>query len=415
MGVCVLRHRKRRTMPSRTPLVTHKAILLKKKKKKKKTAAVKYNDFQLGIDIVRNAVDQQRGVRIQMPLSAFTGYWQNAPVMCTGTLLESCHEGHFVAKAHFDCDTEGLVTMLTASSLMLKNTHVSWRKPNMDPKRHLEQRCLVDAKHTHAFERAKEMYTILISHMARLGIPLKKKKVLTLDGIATNQLAGNAAMDAMNIPHNMRLETLTLEMNAICALSQRVALGLGNKVRFTGADPDMSTKSLLIRTAPTMESVIMTSNDILSEADKRSTVWVNFDYCGGPPKSHNTDDCAAYMSACIAHLVSVLMVTVTIARRNHSHLDKMFDAIFPPPYGFVVHKVYTTNHRVLCKMYIRDHSITRRLRIPGKWWVNADSSWKNKTFDGIVVAKSSVYVPHDDQTYCMRDDAIATYAISECD
>lgn len=118
------------------------------------------------------------------------------------------------------------------------------------------------------------------------------------------------------------------------------------------------------------------------------------------------------MTACISHLFYLHMITVTIARRNHADLDETFDDMFPPPYGFVLTRVYTDNRRVLCKMYVRDTNIARHLTIPGRWWCGATDD--KTSYDGVVVSSSGsmhdVYVPDDDRTYAMRGDAVSTYA-----
>ena len=60
---------------------------------------------------------------------------------------------------------------------------------------------------------------------------------------------------------------------------------------------------------------------------------------------------------------------------------------------------------------------TRHLRIPGTWWRHVTPDDKRRTFDGVVVGQDDpltyrVYVPHDDQEYQMRADAVRAYAVS---
>lgn len=370
------------------------------------TIRFEVNDFQVGIDKVREAIGGQRGVRLHMPKSAFCGHWPDTAQTCTGKLIGPSYEGRFVAEALFDGDAAP--TLLTSSSLMLTDTHVFWRKPHMDATALLRDKCATNAKHVHAMARARDMYSILLD----LGIDLRDRIVLTLDGIGTNRVSGEdvlASLDACDRP-----VTLTLEMNPDVALAQRIALGFGPHVRFTGADPTMSFRSRSLKHAgpPTIEDVLVTPcNTVLSEEEKRNVAWLNLDYCGGPPKNHS-GDCVRFMTRCLAHLPRVQMIAVTMARRNHPDLDETFDDYFPVPYGFSVKKTYTDNVRVVCKLYVRDRRVPRHLSIPGHWWRGVEC--KSAIFDGVVVAREGrihdVYVPVDALEYKMRSDAVAAYA-----
>lgn len=374
-----------------------------------RVAARKPNDFQLGIDDVRTAIDGQRGVRLRMSKTAFCGHWADAKDVCTGKLLGPSYEGKFVAEALFDGDTEP--TLLTSSSLMLTDTHVTWRKPNLDAPVLLANKCTANSKHTNAMARAAEMYEVLRDS----GVALGGRLVVTLDGIGTNRVSGDGVLQSV-APHQ-RPDTLTLEMNADVALAQRICLGFGTKVRFTGADPNMKRRASKTAGSPGIEDVLMAKgNTILSEDEKRRVVWLNLDYCGGPPKNHSVTACATMMETCLAHLPGLHMVTVTMARRNHANLDVTFADYFPTPYGYRIARTYTNNARVLCKMYCRDTALTRHLSIPGGWWKNAPREWKTATFDGVVVDKThgdmyDVYVPNDGRCYQMRLDAVSAYAM----
>ena len=345
-----------------------------------------------------------------MPKTAFCGHWPDAEDVCTGKLVGPSYEGRFVAEAKFD--GESGTTLLTSSSLMLSGTHVVWRKPHMDAIALLRSKCDVDKKHRHAMFRAREMYT----HLMSSGIDLGGRIVLTLDGMGTNRVSGDEVLESL--PPSQRPETLTLEMNPDVALAQRIALGFGGKVRFTGGDPVLSYRSPRLKTSgpPTIESVIVSShNRVLSDDEKRRVVWLNLDYCGGPPKNHSIDECAIFMRKCLAHLPHVHMVSVTMARRNHANLDDTFSDYFPTPYGFELQTTYTSNGRVVCNMYTRNSRITRHLSIPGHWWHDIRPSWRRTHFDGVVVGRQrnnmfTVYVPFDDLEYDMRADAIAAYA-----
>ena len=367
------------------------------------------NDFQLGIDVVRAAVDGQRGVRLRMPKTAFCGHWPDALDVCTGKLVGPSYEGKFVAEALFDGDAEP--TLLTASSLMLHETHVSWRKSHIDASALLRDKCKANVKHVNALGRAEEMYETLLASK----VNLRGRIVLTLDGMGTNRVAGERVLESVS--PSERPETLTLEMDANVALAQRIGLGFGDRVRFTGADPTLACRSLLLKRTgcPTLEDVVVTPhNRVLTEEEKRRVVWLNLDYCGGPPKNHSAN-CAPFMEACLAHLPHLHMVTVTIARHNHADLDTTFGDYFPTPYGFDVRRTYTDNVRVVCKMYVRNPRLTRHVSIPGRWWRDAAPEWRTSTFDGIVVGRAvtgqyDVYVPVDDAVYSMRDDAVAAYA-----
>ena len=122
------------------------------------------------------------------------------------------------------------------------------------------------------------------------------------------------------------------------------------------------------------------------------------------------------MERVFAHLPALRMMAVTIARRNHPDLDATFEDYVPPPYGFRLRQTFEDNKRVLCKVYVRD--ATRHLRIPGTWWRHVTPDDKRRTFDGVVVGQGDdpltyrVYVPHDDQEYRMRADAVRAYAVS---
>lgn len=371
----------------------------------------KANDFQLGIDAVRIAMDRQRGVRIRVPLSAFAGHWPGFPDLCHGVIVKPLHQGKFVAEALFDGDADP--TPITSSMLMLHETCASWRKPRVDAKQLLTAKCAAHVKHTNAYQRAVAMCETLLElpeELESISLP-ERKIILTLDGMGTNRIAIEDVMNARGVPATARPDIVTLEMDADVAAAQRIALGFGDDVRFTKGDPLASHKSLF---GGGIEHVVTSRNSLLSEDAKRDVVWLNLDYCGGPPKNHRVSSCAAFMQKMLAHLPGLNMVTVTMAKRNHADLDNTFDNYFPPPYGFELRDTFRSNPRVVCKMYVRAAGVVRRVAIPGSWWLNADPAWKKTTFDGIVMGKStnmfSVYVPHDDRIYPMRADAVSKFA-----
>jgi len=357
------------------------------------------NDFQVGIEEVREAMKGQVGVRVEMSVAAFNDYWPDADERCKGVITGPSYEGKFVAECKFHGDN-GMITLLTAASLMRLDTKASWRKPNIDAHRYIHNKNANDEKHMNAFKRAEDQWSTLLG----LGVPLDDRVVLTLDGHGPNRIAGEQVFRSRNVPPSRRPQTWTLEKDPNVALGQRIALGFGSEVYFTGADPHAKNKAVLLRRPGqlTIEDVIMSKNNIVSEVDKRRVVWLNLDYCGGPPMSHSIVQCSTFMTAVVARLSNLEMITITIARRNHPNLDETFDEIIPPPYGFRMTKEYCENRRVLCKMYVRVDTMPRRLCVPGTWWVDADPMWRNKRFDAIVVKKEKqegmykVYVPlHD--------------------
>ena len=360
----------------------------------------KANDFQVGITTVRTAMERQCGVRICVPLSAFSGYWHGCPDMCHGIIVAPLYKGKYVAEALFDGDTEP--TPLTSSLLMLHETRASWKKPHLHAERFHIDKCAKHVKHMNAFKRAEEMCEVLLD----MGTDLAGKTIITLDGMGTSRVAINTVMDARGLPAKARPTTVTLEMNADGALGQRIGLGFGSDIKFTNGDPYVSSKVRFGGT-PKLEDIVLTHNRILPDKTKRGVVGLNLDYCGGPPNNYS-------MQKMLTHLPALRIVTITMARRNHANLHETFDDYFPPPYGFHLRKTYTSNPRVVCKMYVRNARIVRHVIIPGSWWVNADPAWKKTVFDGIVVAKKNatfdVYVPHDGCVYPMSADALAKFA-----
>lgn len=363
------------------------------------------NDFQLGLEASREAMKYQSGVRIAMPRSAFSGHWLEAPEMCDGTILGPSHEGRFVAEALFKNESEP--TLLTSSSLMLCDTKMRWRSPDIDAVTYHTLKVNSNPKHDHAFERAKEM----MEEVIRRDIQLGDKFILTLDGMGTNRVAFEEVLESSK----QRPTILTLEMQADVALAQRVALGFGDKVLFTGGDSLFSAKNLFgSMSTPTAEHLLLKPNRILSDEIKEKTILLNLDYCGGPPKNHDSKS-ASFMERVIAQLPYLEMVAFTMARRNHGKLDETFDDYIPPPYGFTLWRTFLDNPRVVCKVYTRNHAVPRTLSIPGYWWAGTTApAWKNKTFTGVLLGKpragvQRVYVPFDDEEYPMRVDAVKAY------
>lgn len=357
------------------------------------------NDFQMGIKTSRRAMSQQKGVRVRIPRSAFAGYWK-APKICTGYITGAARTGRFVARARFH--NEDGETLLTSSSLMLASTRVKWR-PVPATVHTRDVRLAGAAKHTNAVERARDMMATLV----KSGVPLADKKIITLDGIGTNRVGFTRAMDEVGV--HSRPEIITCEMDADVALVQTVALGVKSpQVLFTGGDPAIRGGKV------TVENILTRPNALLSEEAKRKVVFLNLDYCGGPPNTRNVKACAAQMTRVLDHLPALHMVAYTMARRNHVDLDKRFDSYIPQPYGFELARTYTQNARVLCKLYIRTPRVVRTLRIPGAWWRNVDAEVRKCTYDGVVRRRSghntfTVYVPFDDAEYEMRADAVLAY------
>ena len=367
-----------------------------------------HNDFQIGREACRAAMVWQEGVRLRVPLLAFAGWW-DAPAVCTGRLLGPCHEGKFVAEALFDGDVAP--TRLTASCLMRVDTHAAWRKPALDPVRFHVNKCAAHAKHANALARATAMMRLLLDVA---GGTLEGTVVVTLDGMGTNRVGFGAALE--DVAPRKRPEILTFEMDPEVACAQRVALGFGADVRYTGGDPELACKGLFAGgSTPKLEHLLTTSNRLVSEETQRKIVFLNLDYCGGPPKNHHGAS-ATFMERVFAHLPALRMIAVTIARRNHADLDATFDTYVPPPFGFRLRQTFADNKRVLCKVYVRDVTITRHLSVPGAWWSHVSPDVKRRTFDGTVVGRDKdaatfrVYVPYDDQEYKMRADAVRAYA-----
>ena len=231
--------------------------------------------------------------------------------------------------------------------------------------------------------------------------------------MGTNQVAIQEQMDAMNIPRTQRPSILTLEMCADVALAQRIGLGLGTRVRFTGGDATMKTCPMFPTTTPVgVEHLFLVDNQVLTADERRRVVWLNLDYCGGPLRSHDSR-CGERMMRVFARAPALRMITVTMARRNHADLEATFDEYVPIPYGFRLENVFYDNRRVICKMYVRDTSVVRNLAIPSHWWTGGTVG---RVHDGVVIARNGamhdVYVPDDDAVYTMRADAIACYAAS---
>lgn len=381
---------------------------ISKKKTCVRTSTV--NDFQVGLDECRRAMEFQQGVRICIPKSAFSGWWEG-PDMCRGRILGPCYEGRFVAEALFE--GEHVPTRLTASSLMLVDTCATWRKPDVDPVRFHILKCLEHEKHANAFARAKQMMHMLIEDK----VDLDGKVFVTLDGMGTNRIGMIAAiMDDLLPTKTARPTILTFEKNANVALTQRISFGFGDDVRYTGGDAEFSSKHLFAGEAtPLVEHILSAPNRLLEEGTKRKIVFLNLDYCGGPPKNRKVKASSDFMDTVFTHLPALHMIAVTIARRNHADLDGTFDDYVHPPFGFRLVKTFTTNPRVLCKVYMRDTKTVRTLRIPGHWWKAAGDGNVRRVFDGVVVGKRAgmyrVFVPYDKREYLMREDAVRAYAV----
>ena len=142
-----------------------------------------------------------------------------------------------MAEALFDGDAEP--TPITPSMLMLHETRAWWRKPRVDAKQLLMAKRAAHAKHTNAYQRTVKMCKVLLELPEELGsIGLSERKtILTLDGMGTNRLAIDDAMEARGVPAKARPDIVTLEVDADVMAAQRIALGFGDAVRFTKGDP----------------------------------------------------------------------------------------------------------------------------------------------------------------------------------
>ena len=367
------------------------------------------NDFQLGLETSREFMKSQVGVRLAMPRSAFSGYW-DAPEVCQGKILGPSYEGRFVAEALFD--GESAPTRLTSSSLMLHETTVHWQSALMNASDFHNKKNQDHVKHQHAFERAKEMMGELIRRKQQ---ELEQTYVLTLDGHGSNQTAFREVL-LESLPMHQHPTVLTFEMKADVALAQRIAFGWDRDVQFTGGDPHFASKSLFGHSStPTLEHLLIKENSLLPDSIKDKTVFLYMDYCGGPLHNHDSKS-SKFMERAVAHLPNLEMVAFTMARRNHGALDVTFDEYIPPPYGFRLWKTFTSNPRILCKVYARDYNVTRTLAIPGYWWGGSTASqWKHKTFTGILLDKprkgmQRVYIPFDEDEYSIRIDAVKAYS-----
>lgn len=357
------------------------------------------NDFQMGLETARRAMTEQKGVRVRIPRTAFKGHWRKAPKLCTGYVVGAARTGKFVARARFAGETDE--TLLTPSALMLAASQSKWRAVARF-KAVRDARLAGASKHRNAVRRATDMMSALLD----AGVPLAGKTVLTLDGIGTNRVGFTAALDARGVTR--RPEILTCEMDAAVALAQTVALGVpSEQVLFTGGDPALRGGAHATR-AVTVEDLITRPNALLSEDKKKRVVFLNLDYCGGPPAGRDL------MARVVDHLPALRAVAYTVAKRNHPDLARTFDVYIPPPYGFVLARTYTDNAHVLCKLYLRDARVPRALTIPGMWWKHVTAAERKRTYAGAVRRRVgpktyAVYVPSDDREYVMRTDAVRAY------
>lgn len=316
-------------------------------------AKVKGNRFQLGIAAVRDLMRFQRGVQVQVPISAVSGWWNWPEDSFFCEILHETHEGAFVAEAI--CE-DGYPIDLTASMLMLVDTKVQWNPIPPDV-----VRCIVGddctdpcidpwrSEHFHAQARAT---AVVDAYVQLCGFSRAGDVIVTLDGRGNNRRGMERALEKARVARSDWPRIFTVEMDANVALAQRLLYG--DSVLYTGADAALRPWSLGDgATKLKLEHLFLKDNRVLPAAIFPDIRVVYFDYCGGPPGNRHPQRCAATMLSIVKKLPNLQVFAVTISKRQHPNLAATFDKYMPTPPGFQVADTFSDNALVICRMYVR--------------------------------------------------------------
>ena len=361
------------------------------------------NDFQMGRSLARELLAEQVGVEVDIPLAAINGHWDAPSDRFHATLLRPSHVDPFVAVAL--CD-DGLEIDLTAPLLMRADVRAGWR-PVRDALRAAAEAGFEHEKNAHATQRAVEIGAAVLRR-GKGGPDPAEDVWLTLDGNGTNRRGFAEAAAHSGVPPP---RVVTLEMDADVALAQRLLYGAD--VLFTGGDASLRASGLLGGSGKGKvgaEHVLLRGD--LPDVDLSRVRLLYLDYCGGPFGEADRNCLADVFS----RLPALTGVAVTMSKRQHADLLRTFDRYVPAPWGFREASTFLSNARVVCRLFLRDAEVPRRVAVPGWWWKHCPAGAKRKRFDGVVVGPREdgegvvdVFFPADDACYGMRVEAVAHY------
>ena len=299
------------------------------------------NEFQLGLEVCRELMDYQVGVKFWMSLSEINGYHdgpETFPVTISKVIKD---ETRMVVGVW--CPHDNSTIDLTPASLMLKREPPITFNPvpaSIMEKIRTSRMAVYPKRHADSMKRAIYIARYYIDRALYSSNFSNNDIILTLDGNGENRdamMQKFARFNEKSDKHPILPRIITVERDATVALCQHLIWGTASdKIIFTNAGAGKSVKGF--------EHLILHPNNLITDKMKKNIKIIYFDYCGGPAED---------IRKLFEHLPNICLFGITVAKRKRPNLINDFELFVAIPDGWKEVKCY--NHKeVVCVIYERN-------------------------------------------------------------
>ncbi len=362
------------------------------------------NSFQHGLGFVRLCMDDtQHGVTMNLPEDLRkTGRAQV-------TISDTSRTNRNVVVV---TDVEGYSFELASKDVARKDVDVTFR-PLSDYMIGNHKKALDNKKHNASDKRMDLFASILRQNYKTTS----DQKVYSLDGNGSNRERYQKSFADLK---DSTPQFFTFELDPETALSQQILYGK-ETVIYTGslAPFGYGVEGASHTSPPGIEYLITTRTDtsgrvntLIRNEDCRAVVGLNLDYCGGIFGGLNYEKAQRILLKLLSRLPQLVVLCITIGKRQHQLVEFDFEKYAETPYGFrVVHTFSNApddNKAVVSRLFVRDFGIPRTLEVPGVVWLwNQDKSHsgtqRSKKYNCVVQSID----PRNGNLmlYCIDDDS----------
>lgn len=207
------------------------------------------------------------------------------PQRVRGRIEDVLYDGHFVCSAKFG--DEPFATPLTAASLLLSSTELHFEERAGQFSRVYDHPVPEGRKHELSVNRARQIAEEALSRLTPQELAEAHTRcVLTFDGNGENRAGFEDAFAAVGLCEERRPLVITVEKEPVPALNQLLCLG-PERVRFSQGDFRRRRRRDVCEGIERL--VVEDSESLLTEAEKRNTMLLYLDFCGGPNPTFDYD------------------------------------------------------------------------------------------------------------------------------
>ena len=327
------------------------------------------NAFQHGIGFVRLCMVEQEGTQLDLPpdLHPSGRFTTRFTATVKGMAPDNRNAAHVF-------DAEGVCFSLRARDMVRSDAVAHW-KPLTETLGARHKSSLAAKTHAAVARRMAMFVSVLRETYTTDSTQL----VFSLDGIGRNREVFGQEFADTGADQTPVFRTFEIEPDV--ALSQQLLYGR-EAVVYTGAqfqerfgygacgsrDTAPPGIEYLITNRHNSKGV---SNSLVSQQDCGRLVALNLDYCGGIYGGLDWDGSQRTLSNLLARCPRLVVLMLTLSKRQRAGLKYDFERYARTPHGFrVVHTFDSPqdNAGVLTRLFVRVFDIPRTIRVPGKMW-----------------------------------------------